>query len=186
MTFRHVILDRDGVLNHEAPAGGYITRPEDFSWLPGALEALRMLREAGLYLSVATNQSGVGRGVMSLAQLEAVHERMTSEAARQGAALDAVLFCPHGPDDGCDCRKPAPGLIRDAILRSGLAASESIVVGDAHRDLEAAARAGVRAALVRTGKGRQTESELNGMNVPTYDNLPELARALLGRSDSLE
>jgi D-glycero-D-manno-heptose 1,7-bisphosphate phosphatase len=184
MTLRHIILDRDGVLNQEAEGGGYITRPEDFIWVPGALEALRLLRQAGLYLSVATNQSGVGRGIMSLAQLEAVHERMRVGAAEHGVAFDAVFFCPHGPQDGCDCRKPAPGMIhaaiaRAAIVRPEIAADETILVGDADRDLEAATRAGIRAALVRTGKGRKTEAELKGVHVPTYDDLPEFARALL-------
>ena len=181
MTLRHVILDRDGVLNREAAGGGYIARPEDFIWLPGVLEALRLLREAGFYLSVATNQSGVGRGVMSLAQLEAVLERMKTEAAEHGGALDAVFFCPHSPEEGCDCRKPAPGLIQAAIAQSGLTAAESIFVGDDQRDLEAAARAEVRAALVRTGKGRKTEAELRGGSVPTYDDLLGFARAVVGR-----
>ena len=184
MTLRHVILDRDGVLNHEAGGGGYIARPEDFAWLPGALEALRLLREAGVYLSVATNQSGVGRGIMTLEQLTAVHERMSREAAQHGAALDAIFFCPHSPEAGCDCRKPAPGLIQAALAGSGLTAAESILVGDDKRDLEAAARAGVRAALVRTGKGRKTEAALNGTHVPTYDDLPGFARALLQATGS--
>ena len=97
MTYRHVILDRDGVLNREAPDSGYISKPSEFFWVPGALEALASLRRAGVYLSVATNQSGVGRGLMSLAELEAVHERMRTEAEQNGAGLDAVLFCPHAP-----------------------------------------------------------------------------------------
>ena len=181
MTLRHVILDRDGVLNEEARGGGYIARPEDFVWLPGTLDALRLLREAGIYLSVATNQSGVGRGIMSLAQLEAVLERMKSEAARHGGALDAVFFCPHSPEDGCDCRKPAPGLILAAIAQSGLTAAETVFVGDDQRDLEAAARAGVQAALVRTGKGRKTEAGWQGSPVPVYDDLGEFARARIGR-----
>lgn len=177
---RHVILDRDGVLNHEAAGGGYITRPEDFVWLPGALEGLKLLRESGVYLSVATNQSGVGRGIMSLEQLDSVHQRMKTEAAQHGARLDAIFFCPHSPQAGCDCRKPAPGLIQTALKESGFSAAESILVGDAQRDLEAATRAGVRAALVRTGKGRKTEAALNGTQVPTYDDLPGFARAVLG------
>ena len=180
MEYRHIILDRDGVLNREAPAAGYIREPAEFVWLPGALEALASLRQAGAHLSVATNQSGVGRGLMSLAQLEAVHERMRAEAARHGADLDDVLFCPHAPGDGCSCRKPEPGLIRAAIARSGIPAAESVVVGDDLRDLEAAARAGVSAVLVRTGKGRKAEAQLSGTKVPTYDDLSELARALLG------
>jgi D-glycero-D-manno-heptose 1,7-bisphosphate phosphatase len=178
MKLRHVILDRDGVLNQEAEGGGYIERPEDFAWVPGALEGLRLLRDAGLYLSVATNQSGVGRGIMTLAQLEAVHARMRTEADRYGAPLDAIFFCPHAPEDGCDCRKPAPGLILQAMAGSGLTAAETILVGDADRDLEAAARAGIRAVLVRTGKGRKTEAALQGVGVPIYDDLPAFARSL--------
>jgi D-glycero-D-manno-heptose 1,7-bisphosphate phosphatase len=180
MQYKHVILDRDGVLNREAHGGGYVLEPEEFFWLPGALDGLAMLRRAGVYLSVATNQSGVGRGLMTLEQLDAVHHRMQAEASGHGAALDAVLYCPHAPDDGCACRKPAPGLIHEALARSGFAAAESLVVGDDRRDLEAASRAGVRAALVRTGKGRKTESLLNGAEVPAYDDLAQFARALLG------
>ena len=180
MTYKHVILDRDGVLNYEARDSGYVREPEEFIWLPGALEALAQLRRAGVYLSVATNQSGVGRGIMTLAQLEAVHERMRTEASRHGAALDAVLYCPHAPDEQCTCRKPAPGLIHLALAQSGIAPGESLVVGDDHRDLEAAARAGVKAALVRTGKGRKTEASLHGTPVPTYDDLLQLAQAILG------
>jgi D-glycero-D-manno-heptose 1,7-bisphosphate phosphatase len=180
MTYKHVILDRDGVLNREAEGAGYILEPAQFHWLPGALDALATLRRAGLYLTVATNQSGVGRGLMTLEQLEAVHDRMRSEAARHGASLDAVLFCPHSPEDGCVCRKPAPGLIHEALARSGFSAEESIAVGDDQRDLEAASRASVRAVLVRTGKGRKTELSLpHGREIPTYDDLPQLAHAIV-------
>jgi D-glycero-D-manno-heptose 1,7-bisphosphate phosphatase len=184
MTYRHIILDRDGVLNREAPDAGYIRAPGEFFWLPGSLEALALLQRAGMRLTVATNQSGVGRGLMTLTQLEAIHSKMRDEASRNGAALDTVLFCPHAPDDGCECRKPAPGLIREALTRSGIGASESLLVGDAPRDLEAAARAGVKAALVRTGKGRKTEALLkDGADVPTYDDLLQFARAIVdGRS----
>src|SRR5438874_4679666 len=119
MVFRHVMLDRDGVLNCEAEGCGYVRDPSEFHWLPGALEGLAMLKSAGLHLSVATNQSAVGRGLMSLEQLEAVHERMQAEASRHGAELDAVLFCPHAPGARCTCRKPAPGLIYAALERAG-------------------------------------------------------------------
>jgi D-glycero-D-manno-heptose 1,7-bisphosphate phosphatase len=179
MKYKHVILDRDGVLNREAPDGGYVLGPEGFFWLPGSLEALATLGRAGVYLSVATNQSGVGRGLMTLGQLDAIHHRMQTEASQQGAELGAVLYCPHAPDDGCVCRKPAPGLIQEALARSGFTAAESLVVGDDRRDLEAASRAGVQAALVRTGKGRKAEQLLNGAAVPIYDDLAHVARAIL-------
>jgi D-glycero-D-manno-heptose 1,7-bisphosphate phosphatase len=184
MTYKHVILDRDGVLNHEAPDSGYVREPAEFRWLPGSLEALVSLRRAGLHITVATNQSGVGRGLMSLAQLTAVHDRMLTEAAGNGATLDAVLFCPHAPDEGCACRKPEPGLIHEAIRRSGIAATDSLVVGDAERDLEAAARAGVRAVLVRTGKGRATEAGGGARDVRIYDDLSQLAHELVGNANS--
>ena len=179
MRFRHVILDRDGVLNEEAPGEGYLTEASQFRWLPGALEALATLRRDGVRLSVATNQAGIGRGLMSFAQLEAVHERMRAEAATGGGALDAVLVCPHAPGAGCECRKPEPGLIRAALAAAGVGADNTLVVGDARRDLEAAIRAGVSAALVRTGKGRQTEAEISGAGVPTYDDLRALAEAVV-------
>jgi D-glycero-D-manno-heptose 1,7-bisphosphate phosphatase len=179
VSFRHVILDRDGVLNREADDAGYVREPAEFHWLPGALEGLAMLRRAGMRLSVATNQSGVGRGLMSLEQLAAVHARMRADASAHGGALDAVLFCPHAPGEGCSCRKPAPGLIQAAIARSGIAAGESLVVGDDRRDLEAAWRAGVAVALVRTGKGRQTEELARHAGVPAFDDLPQLARAIV-------
>jgi D-glycero-D-manno-heptose 1,7-bisphosphate phosphatase len=176
----HVILDRDGVLNREADGAGYVREPSEFHWLPGALEGLAMLRRAGLRLTVVTNQSGVGRGLMTLQQLAAVHARMQRDASAHGAALDEVLFCPHAPEEGCSCRKPAPGLIEAAIAGSGIAAANSIVVGDDGRDLEAAARAGVAAVLMRTGKGRRTEAQLGGTDVPVYDDLLQLARAIVG------
>lgn len=178
---RHVILDRDGVLNHEAPDGGYVRDASEFRWLPRALEGLTMLRRAGLHLSVVTNQSGVGRGLMTLGQLNAVHERMQTEAAAHGGALDAVLFCPHAPEERCSCRKPAPGLIQAAIACSQIGAACTLVVGDDTRDLEAARQAGVAAALVRTGKGRQTETLSCNAGVPAYDDLAQLAQAIIDR-----
>lgn len=190
MRYRHVILDRDGVLNCEAPQGGYVRRPEDFQWLAGALEGLVALRTAGVRLSVATNQSGVGRRVMTTAQLEAVHARMLAEAAAAGGTLEEVLVCPHAPGTDCSCRKPAPGLIQTAIRHAGIPASETLGVGDAERDLEAMARAGIRGALVRTGKGRSTEARIARWTVdrpawaypgeiPVFDDLEALAHAII-------
>ena len=178
MPIRHVILDRDGVLNLEAPHGGYVSEPQGFRWLPGALEGLARLRAAGLLVSVATNQSGVGRGIMSLAQLEAVHARMRADAQAHGGSVHAVLFCPHAPDERCACRKPQPGLIVAAVEQSGIDAAETLVVGDDLRDLDAARRAGVRAALVRTGKGSVAEALIRDPAVSVYDDLAALARAI--------
>jgi D-glycero-D-manno-heptose 1,7-bisphosphate phosphatase len=186
MRYRHVILDRDGVLNAEPPGSGYVQRAEDFHWLPGALDALALLHRAGIRTSVATNQSGVGRGLMSLEDLQQVHARMVADAASHGGAIDGVFFCPHAPEARCACRKPEPGLILAAIAQSGIGAAESLVVGDDERDLQAAARAGVAAALIRTGKGRAIAARLaaraltGARAVTVFDDLEALARDLVG------
>jgi D-glycero-D-manno-heptose 1,7-bisphosphate phosphatase len=175
----HVILDRDGVLNEEAPARGYITRPESWRWVPGSLQALALFANAGIRVSVATNQSGVGRGLMTLADLDAVHARMMREAATAGGRIDAIYACPHAPDAGCRCRKPQPGMILEAVAASQIPASRTLVVGDADRDLEAARGAGVAAALVLTGKGREAGSTLSGRHTSVHEDLLALARAVL-------
>lgn len=176
---RHLILDRDGVLNREDPSGGWIARPEDWIWEDGALEGLRLARAADLWVSVATNQSGIGRGVIQARQVEAVHSRMLREASADGGRIDAIFVCPHAPEAGCLCRKPAPGLVLNAVEASGIAASQTVVVGDAARDLESARAAGVRFALVRTGKGKTSELELAGTDVPVYDDLHAAVAALI-------
>ena len=188
MPYRHVILDRDGVLNAEPPDAGYVHRPDDFHWLAGALDALALLHRAGVRISVATNQSGIGRGLMSLGDLQRVHDRMRTEAASAGGPIDAIFFCPHAPDAHCACRKPEPGLIQAAIAASGISAEETLVVGDDERDLEAAARAGVAFALVRTGKGSGIAIGLGSRarggarSVAVFDDLSALAHDLAGRT----
>ncbi len=179
MQYTHLILDRDGVLNEEAPQHGYITRPEAWRWIPGALEALALLARAGCRISVATNQSGVGRGLMTPQDLELVHARMTSEARAAGGRIDAIFACVHAPDGACDCRKPAPGLITAAVAASGIPRAQTLVVGDAARDLEAALGAGVAAVLVRTGKGVASARALSQDGVRVYDDLYALARELV-------
>ena len=174
---RHLILDRDGVLNQEAPDHGYILRREDFHWLPGARAALVSLSRAGLRISIATNQSGVGRGLMTQADLEGISALMRSEVDAAGGHISAVHTCPHAPDANCDCRKPAPGLIRAALRESGIAAAQTLVVGDDVRDIDAAHAAGVAAVLVRTGKGERALALLRerGDHVPVFDDLAQIA-----------
>jgi D-glycero-D-manno-heptose 1,7-bisphosphate phosphatase len=177
---RHLILDRDGVLNEEPADGGYVLDPEAFRWVPGALAALARLRAAGVRVSVATNQSCVGRGILSLPDLERVHARMTREAAAAGGAIDAIFCCTHAPGEGCECRKPAPGLVAAAIRESGIDPRATLLVGDALRDLDAGRSAGIAVALVRTGKGRATERELAGARPPVFDDLAGVAAAVAG------
>ena len=155
-----------------------MTGPEQWRWIPGALDALVQLHQAGIRVSIATNQSGVGRGVMSMANLDAVHERMLSDTRQAGGRIAAIYVCPHAPEQGCDCRKPAPGLIRKATMESGIAADETLVVGDDLRDLAAAQGAGVEAALVLTGKGRAA-AVLRDPAIQVYDDLGALTRSLI-------
>jgi D-sedoheptulose 7-phosphate isomerase len=176
---RHVILDRDGVLNAEQAGGGWVSDWSQWCWLPGATEALRMLSAAGVRISLITNQSGIGRGSIARANVDAVHAAMLAEAAREGATIQEVLVCPHAPTEGCDCRKPAPGLFVQAMAASGVPARETIAVGDDLRDLQAAWSAGVSAVLVRTGKGRRTEACMSGWKAPVYDDLRDFAAAVI-------
>ncbi len=180
---RHLILDRDGVLNQEAPEHGYILRPEDFAWLPGSLQALVTLTRLGMRISVATNQSAVGRGLMTLTQLDRVLATMLSQAEAAGAHIAGVYFCPHAPEAHCDCRKPAPGLIRSAVQAAGIPAAQTLVVGDDVRDVEAARAAGVRAAMVRTGKGGRGNEQLleHGDLLPVFDDLGQIAYSFANR-----
>jgi D-glycero-D-manno-heptose 1,7-bisphosphate phosphatase len=175
---RHVILDRDGVLNEEPDDGAYVTDPANFRWLPGALAALAALRKLDVRISVVTNQSGIGRGRMTEVELAAVHGKMTLDARQVQGSIDAIFYCPHAPDAGCSCRKPAPALIEAAIDRSGVSRVNSLVVGDAARDLDAARAAGVRAALLRTGKGRAHEALAAARGIPVFEDLGALAAAI--------
>ncbi|MBS0012571.1 MAG: D-glycero-beta-D-manno-heptose 1,7-bisphosphate 7-phosphatase [Desulfobacterales bacterium] len=184
--FRHVILDRDGVLNYEAP-GGYVTDPDQWVWIGGVLEALGQMAQAGLRLSVATNQSCVGRGIIDLQTLEAIHDRMRRDTAAKGVFFTGIHFCPHTPDQGCRCRKPAAGLIEQAIRQSGISENQTVFIGDSQSDLQAGRAAGIAAWLVRTGKGKNTEAALkDGLiqgiskeNVQIFDDLGQVCAALL-------
>jgi len=152
---RAVFLDRDGTLLVER--GGPPTRPEDVALLPDVSRGLRALAEAGFLLVVATNQSGLARGLYDEATYRAVTDRMEALLAEDGVKLDAVLHCPHHPDrtGPCACRKPEPGLLLEAAERLGIDLGRSFLIGDAVRDLEAGIAAGCRTILVRTGKGER-------------------------------
>lgn len=149
-----IVLDRDGVINHDSDA--YIKSPDEWRPLPGSLEAIARLSKAGYRVVVATNQSGVGRGLFDLTTLAAIHAKMHQSVANAGGRLDAIFFCPHAADAHCDCRKPAPGMMEDILRRFHADPATVTVVGDSLRDLQAAAAVGTRPVLVLTGKGRKT------------------------------
>ena len=148
---RAVFLDRDGTINVEKE---YLHRAEEFVFIPGAPEAIRLLNEAGFLVIVVTNQSGIGRGYYDEAALDRLHAHMDSELARVGAVVDAYYFCPHHPETGCDCRKPRPGMLLRAQQEIGIDLEKSYMVGDRYIDVETAHAAGTRSVLVMSGDGR--------------------------------
>ncbi len=143
-----VILDRDGVLNRRPPPGRYVENVASFVWLPGALEGLRLLREAGYRVIVVTNQAGVARGEVSAEALESIHGQMLSQARAAGCAIDAIYHCPHDWYAGCECRKPRPGLLFQAQRDFSLDLSRTCFLGDDERDMQAATAAGAIGCLV--------------------------------------
>ena len=151
------ILDRDGVINFDS--ADFIKRPEEWKPIPGSLEAIARLNQAGYRVVVATNQSGVSRGLLDMPTLNAIHDKMHKAAAHFGARIDAVVYCPHAQDSDCACRKPKPGLFNDIAHRFGTDLKGVPSVGDSRRDLEAAVAVGAAPLLVLTGKGRQTQAD---------------------------
>jgi D-glycero-D-manno-heptose 1,7-bisphosphate phosphatase len=149
-----IILDRDGVINHDSDA--YIKNPDEWRPLPGSLEAIARLSRSGYRIVVATNQSGIARGLFDLAMLASIHAKMHQAVSGAGGRIDAIFFCPHGPEAGCACRKPRPGLFLEVLQRFKAAPAEVHAIGDQLRDLQAAHAAGCRPVLVLTGKGRAT------------------------------
>ncbi|MEX0603373.1 MAG: D-glycero-beta-D-manno-heptose 1,7-bisphosphate 7-phosphatase [Marinobacter sp.] len=181
-----IILDRDGVIN--AYDGHYICSADDWHPLPGSIEAIARLCKAGYQVAIATNQSGIARKYYDVGTLDAMHLKLKQLVETQGGSISFIAFCPHHPDDGCDCRKPKPGLlyaIQKALSLDSLA--DSLMVGDSRKDLEAGIAAGCRVNLVRTGNGRDTEHHLIKRpleNVIVFDDLSALVdNLLLNRSD---
>nr|WP_315426900.1 D-glycero-beta-D-manno-heptose 1,7-bisphosphate 7-phosphatase [uncultured Albidiferax sp.] len=144
------ILDRDGTINVDSDE--FVKSPEEWLPLPGALEAIAKLNHAGWHVVVATNQSGLGRGLFDMAALNAMHAKMNKLLAAAGGRIDAVFFCPHAPDEGCHCRKPAPGLFEQIGERFGIELHGVPTVGDSLRDLQAGVAAGCEPHVVLTGK----------------------------------
>ena len=149
-----IILDRDGVINHDSD--NFIKSPDEWIPIPGSLEAIARLNQAGYRVIVSTNQSGVARGLFKMATLNAIHQKMHRAAQIAGADIDAVFFCPHAADDNCDCRKPKPGMLLDIAKRFDISLKGVPTVGDSLRDLQAGFVAGCTPYLVRTGKGERT------------------------------
>ncbi|MDR3411249.1 MAG: D-glycero-beta-D-manno-heptose 1,7-bisphosphate 7-phosphatase [Formivibrio sp.] len=175
-----LVLDRDGVINEDSP--DFIKTPEEWQAIPGSLDAISALYRAGWSIVVASNQSAIGRGMITVETLNRIHAKMHRAVANAGGHIDAVFFCPHEPGDHCDCRKPKPGLLHEIARRYHILPMHMIMVGDSKRDLEAVAALDGLPILVRTGKGAATE-EAGSLpaNTLTFNNLAAVAAFLLAR-----
>ena len=152
-----IILDRDGVINYDSEQ--FIKSPEEWRPIPGSLEAIARLNHAAYRVVVATNQSGIGRGLFDMAMLNAIHDKMHRALAQVGGRIDAVFFCPHTADAKCDCRKPKPGMFMEIGKRFNVEMAEVPCIGDSTRDLASADAVGAQPMLVLTGKGEKTLRE---------------------------
>ena len=152
-----IILDRDGVINRDSDQ--FIKSPDEWIPVPGSLDAIARLNQSGWRVVLASNQSGVGRGLFGMDMLNAIHAKMVDALAQAGGRLDAIFFCPHAADSTCDCRKPKPGLLRQIESRFNVDLNGVPTVGDSLRDLQAGVAVGCRPYLVLTGKGERTRDD---------------------------
>lgn len=172
-----VILDRDGVINEDSD--DYIKSVAEWRPIPGSIEAIAKLSQAGWRLYIATNQSAIGRGYMDFDALFAIHDRLQKLCAELGGRIDGIEFAPEHPDHASEMRKPNPGMLRDLAKRLQIKLDEVPFVGDSYSDIEAARAAGASPVLVRTGNGKRTESRHDVSGIPVYDDLAQFAAALL-------
>ncbi len=175
-----ILLDRDGVINRDSAA--FVKSEAEFVPLPGAFEAIAALCRSGYQLAVCTNQSGVGRGLLTEAVLHKIHRKLEKGVTAAGGTLQGVAYCPHLPDDDCDCRKPKPGMVIELMQRLSVEPAQTTVVGDSLRDLQAGLAAGCRVVLVRTGNGGRDEAAAIKLGCrEIYDDLAAFARAEVAR-----
>lgn len=177
---KFIILDRDGVINHDSSE--FIKTPAEWLPIPGSIEAICRLSQAGWKIVIATNQSGLARGLFDMQALADIHQHMHNAVLAEGGKIDAIFFCPHGPDDGCNCRKPAPGMLFDIAARFEIDLTNIPFVGDSLRDLQAGVAAGCDPWLVLTGKGKKTAKEQANQlpdNTKIHQDLSAIADILL-------
>lgn len=172
-----LILDRDGVINYDSDA--YIKSVEEWIPLPGSIEAIAQLSKAGWTVAIATNQSGIVRGYYDIATLEAMHARLRALVAEQGGEVGLVVYCPHGPDEGCDCRKPKPGMLKIIAEHYKVPLAGIWFVGDSLGDLEAAKAVDSQPVLVKTGKGEKTQAKNLPVGTLIFDDLAAVAAELI-------
>lgn len=176
-----VILDRDGVINVDSEH--FIKNPAEWQPIPGSLEAIARLNHMGYRVVIASNQSGVGRGLFDMDALNAINDKMYRALSQVGGRIDALFYCPHAADSNCDCRKPKPGMLIDIGQRFNVDLTGVPAIGDALRDLQAAHAVGAQPMLVLTGKGKKTEAE-GGLpeNTLVFPDLAEAVRHIISES----
>lgn len=173
-----ILLDRDGVINRDSP--NYVKTPEEWIPIEGSLEAIAQLYKAGWHIYVVSNQSVLGRGLLTINTLISIHEKMQQLLSQHGANVDALFFCPHRPEDQCRCRKPRTALLEDIALRLQISLVDVPFVGDTEKDINAAKVVGARPMLVRSGQGNATlERGDVPSDVPVFDDLLAATRNLL-------
>lgn len=170
----YVLMDRDGVINYDSEH--FIKSPEEWQPIEGSLEAIALFNKHGYHVVVITNQSGLARGLLDEAMLEKIHAKMHQLTAEKGGNIDAVYVCPHGPNSGCICRKPKPGLLELFAADKNVSLKGIAFIGDALRDVQAAQAAGASPILVKTGKGQQTLIDNPDLNIPVFENLYDAAK----------
>lgn len=175
-----VILDRDGVINEDSP--NFIKSPAEWHPVPGSLEGIALLCQAGFRVFVASNQSGIGRGLLDFDALFAIHDKMQRALAELGGRIDGVFYAPEHPDQASVMRKPAPGMLKDLAKRLNVSLDGVPFVGDSGSDLEAARAAGARPVLVLSGNGMSTKTKQNAADVEVYDDLLAFARTHIERA----
>ncbi|WP_199858469.1 D-glycero-beta-D-manno-heptose 1,7-bisphosphate 7-phosphatase [Pseudomonas poae] len=177
MMLKLLILDRDGVINYDSDA--YIKSVAEWIPLPGSIEAIAQLSKAGWTVAIATNQSGIARGYYSIATLDAMHARLRTLVAEQGGDVGLVVYCPHGPDEDCDCRKPKPGMLKIIAEHYKVPLAGIWFVGDSLGDLEAAKAVDSQPVLVKTGKGEKTQAKNLPVGTLIFDDLAAVAAELI-------
>lgn len=174
-----IILDRDGVINEDSD--DYIKTPAEWMPIPGSLEAIARLNGAGHQVAVATNQSGIARGLYTEEGLQQIHALMQHQLAKVGGHIDAIFYCPHLPAENCTCRKPKPGLLLQIAAYFKADLKDALLIGDAARDIECAKAAGCPAVLVKTGKGLRTLGTSSDIQVDVFDDLAAVVNAILAQ-----
>ena len=174
---RYVLMDRDGVINHDSE--DFIKSPEEWRPIDGSLEAIALLNGQGYKAVVITNQSGIARGLFDEAMLAKIHEKLHRLLADKGGEIAAIYYCPHSPDSLCNCRKPKSGLLEQFALEKNVDLKTVFFIGDSLRDIQAAQKVGAIPLLVKTGKGEKTLINTPNLNIPVFENLYAAAEYIL-------